>query len=106
MYWIALAATVMVLMGLEALNFITPNFSVRHLQISFTVKSQEELNEMLNFLHHQKVDLEHYKMQERQLSEGFRFGLSLDVKVARKHYDAFVSALMSQVKDVEIHRLS
>ena len=59
MYWIALAATVMVLMGLEALNFITPNFSVRHLQISFTVKSQEELNEMLNFLHHQKVDLEH-----------------------------------------------
>ena len=106
MYWIALAATVMVLMGLEALNFITPNFSVRHLRISFTVKSQEELNEMLNFLHHQKVDLEHYKMQERQLSEGFRFGLSLDVKVARKHYDAFVSALMSQVKDVEIHRLS
>ena len=106
MYWIALAATVMVLMGLEALNFITPNFSVRHLQISFTVKSQEELNEMLNFLHHQKVDLEHYKMQERQLSEGFWFGLSLDVKVARKHYDAFVSALMSQVKDVEIHRLS
>lgn len=106
MFWMAIAATVLVLLGLEAMNFFLGRFGARNIFVKFTAESQADVENVLNRLRRRGMELESYKMEEKQTGGHAFMEVSIDLKVLRKRYRYRVLDLMSEFDGVTVEELT
>ena len=106
MFWMAIAATVLVLLGLEAMNFFLGRFGSRNIFVKFTAESQADVENVLNRLRRRGMELESYKMEEKQTGGHAFMEVSIDLKVLRKRYRYRVLDLMSEFDGVTVEELT
>ena len=106
MYVLASAATVLVLLGLEAMNFFLGRFGSRNIFVRFTAETKEDVDAVLARLRRRGMELESYKMEERQTGGHAFMEVSIDLKVLRKRYRYRVLDLMSEFEGVTVEELT
>ena len=106
MFMMAIAATVLVLLGLEAMNFFLGRFGARNIFVKFTAESQADVENVLNRLRRRGMELESYKMEEKQTGGHAFMEVSIDLKVLRKRYRYRVLDLMSEFDGVTVEELT
>jgi putative Mg2+ transporter-C (MgtC) family protein len=96
LYTLGLASTVLVLICLEALNFVARRFGVKKLMVTFSTKSHDTVKQILQELQNNGVDFDSYEMHRYINPDGQQYEVTMEVKVKRKNYR---EQIMDFVKD-------
>lgn len=96
------AATVLVLLGLEAMNVFLNRFGSRNFSVSFTAPSEARIREVLDRLQRRGAEIENYHMEIRQTSLGSLFVVTMDLKVKRRQFKSRVPDVFKQFDGVTL----
>ena len=97
LYMLAMASTVMVLICLEALNFILQKFGTRNINITFSSPSIDDVKAVLNKMRQDGMTIDSYNMRENHENDDTMFQVSVEVNVKRSKYESHVMSIMSEL---------
>ena len=101
-FLLAIAATVMVLLCLETLNFVLAKLGNKIISLSISAHSKAEITTILQNLRNAGFKVDTYNMELKKRTDGDVYELTMEVKVNRKEYDQKVSELFANFDDVSI----
>jgi putative Mg2+ transporter-C (MgtC) family protein len=104
MYLLAIAATVMVLICLEALNLALHKIGTRSISVTFSSPSRENVKAVLLRMKDEGAEVDSYDMQEKR-SSGGDYLVTMEVKVKRDKYEARILDFMSEFDGVTIENI-
>ena len=106
MYVLAAASTVLVLLCLEALNFIIQRFGTRNISITFSSPSIEDVRQVLQRLRSDGMSSDSYNMREVSGADGSEsYSVSVEVNVKRNRYESRVLGIMEELEGVRIESI-
>ncbi len=105
LYMLAMASTIMVLICLEALNFILQKFGTRNINITFSSPSIEDVKAVLNKMRQDGMTIDSYNMRENHDNPEAMYQVSVEVNVKRSKYESHVMSIMSELKGVKIESI-
>ena len=105
LYMLAMASTIMVLICLEALNFILQKFGTRNINITFSSPSIEDVKVVLNKMRQDGMTIDSYNMRENHDNPEAMYQVSVEVNVKRSKYESHVMSIMSELKGVKIESI-
>ena len=105
MYVLSIAATVLVLLCLEALNFILQHFGTRNINVTFSTPKEENIQAVLEQLRERGVTFYSYEMQRKDTSEGYYYVVTMEMKLKRSHYQSELLNFMADFKGVTVETM-
>ena len=105
MYMLATAATVLVLLCLEAMNFVQHHFGARNIIVTFLTSSHEAVANLLNRLHANGFSVTSYEMKEKHTAQGDFSEVSMELKVKRDKYESQIVGLIEHLDGMTIERI-
>lgn len=101
-YTLAIAATIMVLMCLETMNYVLSKMGKKIISLSISAHSKNDIKTILEKLKAANFEVDTYNMEIIHKNDDDTYVLAMDVKVKRKEYDKKVSQLISNFEDISI----
>ncbi|MBQ2214851.1 MAG: MgtC/SapB family protein [Prevotella sp.] len=105
MYLLAISSTVLVLISLEAFNWILHRFGKRIINVVFTSPTQEDIRKILDNLRNDGMELDSYSMKETHIASGVVYRVNMDIKIKRDKYEMRIIDLMDQFDGVSIENI-
>ena len=102
MYFIALLTTALVLICLATMNIFIKRISTRHISISFSCNSQEEIKNIISALKNEEIEIKDYSMQQTDRIESDKYIVSLNLKTKRYHYKDTLFNLIQSFEGINI----
>ena len=102
MYVAALATTVMVLLGLEVLNYLIPQFVTTNIELSFSAPSRDSVKELIKRIKLDGMEVHSYEIKDRRTSKGEYLEANIEVKAKRGNYTLKLFDYMNEFTDVTI----
>ena len=101
MYVAAAIATAMVLLGLEVINALIPQFGTTTIDLSFSASSIESVRRLIERTRTDGIDVLSYEMKERRTSKGEFLEVEIHLRVKRGTIDKLrVIDYMNDFNDV------
>lgn len=101
MYVAAAIATVMVLLGLEVINALIPQFGTTSVELSFSAPSIESVRNLIDCVRHDGMEVLSYEMKERRTSKGEFLEVNMQLRMKRGKTDKLrVIDYMDKFNDV------
>lgn len=101
MYVAAAIATAMVLLGLEVINALIPQFGATTIDLSFSASSIESVRRLIERARTDGIDVLSYEMKERRTSKGEFLEVEIHLRVKRGTIDKLrVIDYMNDFNDV------
>ena len=101
MYVAAAIATAMVLLGLEVINALIPQFGTTTIDLSFSASSIESVRRLIERARTDGIDVLSYEMKERRTSKGEFLEVEIHLRVKRGTIDKMrVIDYMNDFNDV------
>ncbi len=101
-FLLAVSATVMVLLGLETLNFVLSKLGKKIVSLSISAHSKSEINSILVNLKKSGFEIDTYNLELKRRPDGDVYVLTMEVKVKRKEYEKRVTELFANFDEVSI----
>ena len=105
MYLLAISSTVLVLISLEAFNWILHRFGKRIINVVFSSPTQEDIRKILDNLRNDGMELDSYSMKETHIASGVVYRVNMDVKIKRDKYEMRIIDLMDKFDGVSIENI-
>ena len=105
MYLLAISSTVLVLISLEAFNWILHRFGKRIINVVFTSPTQEDIRKILDNLRNDGMELDSYSMKETHIASGVVYRVNMDIKIKRDKYEMRIIDLMDKFDGVSIENI-
>lgn len=105
MYIVATASTILVLLCLEALNFLLMRFGSKSISLTFTSAEKQKILDAIKRLKGDGVEISTYNMKERNSQNGKVYIISMEAKVRRKHYERRILQFMNELDEVDIESI-
>ena len=105
MYALAGAATIMVLLCLETLNWLMQRFGTRNISITFSSPSMADVANVLQRLRNDGLRIDSYNMRETTLDGKLSYTVTMDVIMKRNKYDARVMSMMEELDGVRVESI-
>lgn len=102
MYVAALATTLMVLLGLEVLNYFIPQFFTTNIELSFSAPSRDSVKELIKRIKLDGMEVHSYEIKDRRTSKGEFLEANIEVKAKRGNYTLKLFDYMNEFTDVTI----
>ncbi|MGI6231295.1 MAG: MgtC/SapB family protein [Prevotella sp.] len=102
MFILALAATVMVLICLEAMYYIHSRFEMRNLSVKFSTSDKKQVTEIMNRLKAIGADVESYQLTNTKDDGKKLLVVELEMRVNRSVYQNGVLRIMDEFNDVNL----
>lgn len=102
MYVAALATTIMVLLGLEVLNYLIPQFVTTNIELSFSAPSRDSVKELIKRIKLDGMEVHSYEIKDRRTSKGEYLEANIEVKAKRGNYTLKLFDYMNEFTDVTI----
>lgn len=102
LYALSATATLLVLICLEAMNFIINRLGARSVDITFIAKDQDTISQVLERLHKKGVLVESYEMRQHHNGTSTSYIVSMETKVKRNRYRSQILELMDDLHGVVI----
>ena len=105
LYTLAVSSTILVLISLEAFNWILHRFGKRAINVVFSSPNQENIRKILDNLRSEGMELDSYSMKEIHIASGIAYRVNMDIKVKRDKYEMRIIDLMDQFDGVSIENI-
>jgi putative Mg2+ transporter-C (MgtC) family protein len=105
MFILAAATTVLVLVGLEALHFVSSRFATRSILLTFNSDKQETIQNVLLSMRKAGIDIDSYEMQKTTQPAGTSYQVSMEIKVKREEYQTRIMQFMEKMNGVSIQNI-
>ena len=106
MYWVALIATVIVLVSLGLIHLYVPYFSQKERQVTFLVEDYTVLTEILESLRKEKITVLNYEMHKDAEENNGKMLVSIEIRM--KRYDNFkeITSILKNFEKVDLVQVS
>ena len=105
MYWLAVAATMLVVICLETVSFIHNRFGAKNISLTFSSPTREGIKEVLKTLERDEIDILSYEMKTHHANGGDMFTAMMRLKVKREHYQSRIVSFMTDFEGITIDNL-
>ena len=105
LYVLSIATTVLVLIGLEAMNFFLRRFGTRAFSVRFTAESQQNIDAVLDRLRRLHVEIDSYKMEDKHTSSGVLYTVTMEMKVMRQKFQRRILDIMQEFEGVTVEEI-
>ncbi len=105
LYIISAATTVLVLLGLEAMNFFLKRWGARAFTVKFSAETLDGVNAVIERLRRLHVELDSYKMEDKHTSTGVLYNVTMEMKVMRKRFQRRILDIMQEFEGVTIEEI-
>ena len=105
MYWLAVAATMLVVICLETVSFIHNRFGAKNISLTFSSPTREGIKEVLKTLERDEIDILSYEMKTHHANGGDMFTAMMRLKVKREHYQSRIASFMTEFEGITIDNL-
>jgi putative Mg2+ transporter-C (MgtC) family protein len=102
MYMLGIAATVLTLLCLEAMNVLFRKIGLRSIAIVFTVHDKNIIKSVSERLRNSDCIVVSYSMETKREADRDAYQVSLVVKAKRGNYEAHVLSLLHELDDVTV----
>ena len=102
MYVAAALTTVMVLLGLEVLNYWIPPLGTTTVELNFSAPSRESVKEFISQIKQKGMEVHSYELKERRLSKEEFLEANIEVKAKKDFHTLEILDLMNDFSDVTI----
>ena len=102
MYMAAGLTTLMMLLGLEVINYLLPQLGATIITLSFTAPSRDSVKEFLKMLKRDGMEVHTYELKDRRTSKGDFLDVSMEVKAKRGFHTLRILDFMNDFSDVTI----
>ena len=105
LYILALATTILVLLGLEVVNRFVQPLRTRHMHIAFRANNESHAKEVVEqiTLISEKIYL--YSFQSVQSGDSASWAVSMDVKLKRKYDNKMLTGYVKSFDNIQINRI-
>ncbi len=105
MYVLSIATTILVLFGLESMNFLLAKFGVRSIVVKFTSESLDDINAVIERLRRLHIELDSYKMEDKHTSTGVLYNVDMELKVMRKKFKRRLLDILKEFDGVTVEEI-
>ena len=105
MYVLSIATTVLVLLCLEALYFILQHFGTRNITVTFSTPKEESIKLVLQRLRAKEVIIDSYEMKRKDISSGYYYVVTMEMKFKRKRYKNHLLNFMAEFENVTVETM-
>ena len=105
MYVLSFAATVLVLLCLEALYFIFQHFGARNITVTFSTPKEENIQLVLQRLRDKEIIIDPYEMKRKDTSSGYYYVVTMEMKFKRKRYKNHLLNFMAEFENVTVETM-
>lgn len=105
MFLLAAETTLLVLLCLEALNYILRYIGHRNLSITFSSKDRQQIRSILETLKQDGVSMSTYSMTEKTIDNTPVYIVKMELKVTRSKYSDRILEFMTEFDGVDIDSL-
>lgn len=105
MYAVAGAATIMVLLCLETLNWLMQRFGTRNISITFSSPSMADVANVMQRLRNDGLRIDSYNMREATIDGKSSYTVIMDVIMKRNKYDERVMSMMEELDGVRVESI-
>ena len=95
----------LVLIGLEAMNFFLRRFGTRAFSVRFTAESQQNIDAVLDRLRRLHVEIDSYKMEDKHTSAGVLYNVTMEMKVMRQKFQRRILDIMQEFEGVTVEEI-
>lgn len=106
MYGVGIAATVLVLLGLEALSFFFKSMGLRNMIIEFTLTDKDDLKRVTSRFHGKGFIVVSYEMTESASVNGEIYQVSMTVKAKHMNEEALLLMFLNEFPGVTVTKLT
>ena len=100
-YLLAVAATIMVLMCLEAMNFVLHRFGAKNILVTFLSPTSSKVQEVLKQMKRDGISINSYELKEKH----DQCEVTMELEVKRKNYNHQIVELMDRLDGMTIERI-
>ncbi len=104
MYWIGVAATILVLIGLEALNYIFKSLGLRSFLLVFTTPEKESVKKIIDNINRKGYMIINYTL-DREEGDIKKYRVSVVIKAKGPTNENHLLLYLQQMSDVTVERL-
>lgn len=104
MYWIGITATILVLIGLEALNYMFKSLGLRSFLLVFTTSRKECVKEIVDNINHKGYLIVNYSL-DREGGDTKKYRVSVVIKAKGPSNENHLLLYLQQMQDVTVERL-
>ncbi len=105
MYVAAAITTMMVLMGLEVLNYLIPQLGTSTIELNFSAPSRDSVKEFISKIKQKGMEVHSYELKERRFSKEEFVEASIEIKAKRGFHTLEILDYMNDFKQkgMEVH---
>lgn len=105
MYVLAITATLLCLLCLEAMNFFLARFGTRAVNVCFSSREQAKIQQVMSKLIHENVDIDAYEMKQQNSPSGNVFMVTMELKIKRAQYQTRIFEFIQEFDGVSIESI-
>ena len=105
MYVLSITTTVLVLIGLEAMNMLLAKFGNRSIAVKFSSESLDNVNSVIERLRRLHIELDSYKMDATHTSTGVLYNVEIELKVMRKRFRRRILDILKEFEGVTVEEI-
>lgn len=105
MYVLAITATLLCLLCLEAMNFFLARFGTRAVNVCFSSREQAKIQQVMSKLIHENVDIDAYEMKQQTSPSGNVFMVTMEMKIKRAQYQTRIFEFIQEFDGVSIESI-
>ena len=98
----AAITTMMVLMGLEVLNYLIPQLGTSTIELNFSAPSRDSVKEFISKIKQKGMEVHSYELKERRFSKEEFVEASIEIKAKRGFHTLEILDYMNDFSDVTI----
>jgi len=105
LYLLAAAATLLVLLCLEAMNVLVRRFGTRQIVVTFSSPTRATVRKVLDSLQDADVEIDSYNMKPQEDGNGKEFSVTMELKIRRADYQRHVMNFMREFSGVSVESI-
>lgn len=105
MYGVGIAATILVLLGLEVLSFFFKSIGLRNLIVEFSARDKEAIKRVSATFHSKNYIVVSYEMAETYVQGEVVYNVSMTIKAKRQNEEGLLLMFMQDFPDITVNKI-
>ncbi len=105
MYILSIATTIMVIVCLEAIYYITIKFGMRNIEITFSLSSYNKIENLIQFIENNKIIIQSYKIYKHGTNKAENYLVKMDLKIKNSIYQHNFPLLFNKLDGITIKNI-
>ena len=105
MYWLGISATILTLIGLEALSFLFKSVGMKSSLVEFSTYNKVSLNSLFKLFNSKDYYIVSYQLEEKTAATNVSYHVSMVIKSRKSNDEGMLLNLLQDFDDITVHRI-